>query len=251
MKGAAAALSASALSSGLCPVLTQAEIGDDPQFEGDMPPFPADWPKEVPSPPPQPQNSLAADPNILREYRVIGCPVYACTQSNVNWRPGHYYSFAAPRTGTVSAFMWQTQGARQHADTDDEHAGGTFGEYTLKFYRTSWTGNKGSLLAQADLTQPTFNPRLARRWLQPLYEFAIGRYRVRHDSARRTSSTILAQSATAAEWHWSTILRRYCVLRCRYFRHLDGVGRRVDHSGIRQYRLGRGWWQTCQLLSGQ
>jgi hypothetical protein len=56
---------------------------------------------------------------VLPEYRLIGCPIYACTQANIRWPAGHYFSFQAPKSGTVSRFLWQTQGARQHSDPTD------------------------------------------------------------------------------------------------------------------------------------
>jgi hypothetical protein len=90
---------------------------------------------------------------VLPEYRLIGCPIYACTQANIRWPAGHYFSFQAPKSGTVSRFLWQTQGARQHSDPTDGHSGGNFGRYLVKFYRcTDWTQTKGPQLAQGVLT---------------------------------------------------------------------------------------------------
>jgi hypothetical protein len=91
---------------------------------------------------------------VLPEYRLIGCPIYACTQANIRWPAGHYFSFQAPKGGTVSRFLWQTQGARQHSDPTDGHSGGNFGRYLIKFYRCSdWTQPKGAQLAQGVLTE--------------------------------------------------------------------------------------------------
>ena len=90
---------------------------------------------------------------ILPEYRVIGCPIYACTQANIRWPRGHYFSFQAPKDGVVTKFMWQTQGARQHAEPGDGHSGGNFGCYQIRFYRCNdWTQPKGTLLASGVVT---------------------------------------------------------------------------------------------------
>lgn len=131
------------------------------QFEGNDPPLPETYSKEIPSDDPPPRSARIASGvgDILPEYRLIGCPIFACTQRNVDYRAGWYYSFQVPRTGTIKSFMWQTQGARQHADTDDTHTGGTFGSYVLKFYRcTGWSDDKGTLLATANLIDSKFNP---------------------------------------------------------------------------------------------
>ena len=49
--------------------------------------------------------------------------------------------------------MWQTQGARQHSDPTDQHSGGNFGCYTVKFYRCKdWTQPKGAQLAAGKIT---------------------------------------------------------------------------------------------------
>jgi hypothetical protein len=85
---------------------------------------------------------------ILREHRVIGCPLYASTQANIHWQLGHYFSFQAPKSGTVTRFMWQTQGARKHAEPADQHSGGNFGCYRVTFYRCNdWAQPKGRQLA--------------------------------------------------------------------------------------------------------
>jgi len=85
---------------------------------------------------------------VLPEYRLIGCPIYASTQANIRWPAGHYFSFQAAKSGTVRRFLWQTQGARKHAEPDDAHCGGNFGRYLVRFYRcTDWTQPKGAQLA--------------------------------------------------------------------------------------------------------
>ena len=137
----------------------KAAIVDDAAYAGDLPPLPENWPTETPPAPPALQRSLLSDPNILPEYRVVGCPMFACTQGNVSYTKGWYYAFAAPRSGTITGFMWQTQGARKHAEPADLHSGGNFGNYTLKFYRgIDFGSNKAGLLATANLTQSSFFP---------------------------------------------------------------------------------------------
>lgn len=90
---------------------------------------------------------------ILPEYRVIGCPIYACTQANIRWPRGHYISFQAPKDGVISSFMWQTQGARKNSNPNDGHSGGNFGCYRIRFYRShDWTAPKGVQLAAGEVT---------------------------------------------------------------------------------------------------
>ena len=123
----------------------------DAPVEGDLPPFPDNWVDKVPRTSVNPSASPTPVGTVLKEYRLVGCPMFGCTQRNVNggWEKGWYYSFRAPRTGTITKFMWQTQGAREHADPGDEHSHGNFGRYTVKFYAYSGFGsNKGSQLAQ-------------------------------------------------------------------------------------------------------
>ncbi|WP_027135034.1 hypothetical protein [Geminicoccus roseus] len=89
----------------------------------------------------------------LPEYRLIGCPIYASTQANIRWQAGHYFSFQAPKSGTVERFLWQTQGARQHSDPTDGHSGGNFGTYLVRFFRcTDWGAPKGAQLAAGVVT---------------------------------------------------------------------------------------------------
>lgn len=49
--------------------------------------------------------------------------------------------------------MWQTQGARKNSDPTDQHSGGNFGCYVVKFYRCNdWTQPKGAQLAAGEIT---------------------------------------------------------------------------------------------------
>ncbi|HEX2527544.1 MAG TPA: hypothetical protein VHL31_14770 [Geminicoccus sp.] len=90
---------------------------------------------------------------ILTETRLIGCPVYASTHANIRWHAGHYFSFQAPKSGVVTGFLWQTQGARQHAEPGDQHSGGNFGCYRVRFHRCNdWTQPKGPMLASGVVT---------------------------------------------------------------------------------------------------
>ena len=135
----------------------------EPAYDGDLPPFPDDWVDKLKKITTSPTAARTPFGTVLKEYRLIGCPMFGCTQRNVNggWEGGWYYSFRAPRTGTVTRFMWQTQGARQHGDPADNHTNGDFGRYTVKFYAYSGFGSpKGSQLAQGRLTpgQSDFYP---------------------------------------------------------------------------------------------
>ena len=134
--------------------IAKAAAQDDRLVDGTLPPLPANWTTRLSAKLPavrtvQSRAAGNAD-QVLLEYRMIGCPMFGATHANINWQKGHYYSFRAPRSGTVTGFMWQTQGARQHADPSDQHSGGTFGCYRIKFYSCAgWGLPKGAELAQA------------------------------------------------------------------------------------------------------